>query len=350
MDLGNKIKVLRLRAGVTQEMLAKALEVSFQTISKWENSVCAPDISMLPKLSIYFGVTIDELFDLTTEQRLQRIETMLDMEQELPDNTFAETVSFLEAQLEGEADKGKIYNLLAHTYHHRIVSDSDKVVKYARKALQLRPEIQDCQWLFQKAEGAVARDWNIRNHHQTISFFRELIAKNPESTGNYLHLLDNLIADHRTEEAAEILALYGRQKGHKELQVLVYQGRIAQAEHKVELAEQIISELETRFSEDGDAMFEVANYFADRCLYDKAVECYEASLALDLSHDKKPVPIDALQAIATIYEIQGQYEKAIDYYDKMLGHLESEFGFTEGEPVRAVMVQKIRMMEACKRA
>ena len=52
MELGNKIKNLRLRAGMTQEMLADELGVSFQTISKWENSVCAPDIAMLPKLSM----------------------------------------------------------------------------------------------------------------------------------------------------------------------------------------------------------------------------------------------------------------------------------------------------------
>lgn len=70
MELGNKIKNLRLHAGVTQEMLADELGVSFQTISKWENSVCAPDISMLPKLSVYFGVTIDELFDLTIDKKL----------------------------------------------------------------------------------------------------------------------------------------------------------------------------------------------------------------------------------------------------------------------------------------
>ena len=36
MELGNKIKNLRLRAGLTQEMLAEELGVSFQTISKWE--------------------------------------------------------------------------------------------------------------------------------------------------------------------------------------------------------------------------------------------------------------------------------------------------------------------------
>lgn len=55
MELGNKIKTLRLKAGLTQEKLADQLNVSFQTVSKWENNVCAPDISMLPKLSVFLA-------------------------------------------------------------------------------------------------------------------------------------------------------------------------------------------------------------------------------------------------------------------------------------------------------
>ena len=100
MELGNKIKMLRLKAGLTQEKLADELNVSFQTVSKWENNVCAPDISMLPKLSVFFGVTIDELFNLTSAQKISRIENMLDMEHEIPYNTFTETIDFLKEQLE----------------------------------------------------------------------------------------------------------------------------------------------------------------------------------------------------------------------------------------------------------
>lgn len=51
MDLGSKIKSLRLKAGITQEMMAHELDVSNQSVSKRENNVCAPDIFMLPKLS-----------------------------------------------------------------------------------------------------------------------------------------------------------------------------------------------------------------------------------------------------------------------------------------------------------
>lgn len=349
MELGNKIKMLRLRAGMTQEMLAEELGVSFQTISKWENSVCAPDISMLPKLSVYFGVTIDELFDLTTEQRLHRIENMLDMEQELPHSTFEETMFFLQEQLEGECDRARIYSFLAHLYHHRIMSDCDKVDKYARKSLLLRPEVKDTQWMFQKALGAVACDWNIRNHHKAILVFKEVVEKYPLVARNYLYLMDNLLADHRTKEAAEYLERYKKLEGHMEFQVPIYEGRIALAEHNVELADEKFAELERRFPNAASTAFELANYYADKCDYDKAIAYYEKSFELDKKEKKRPVYTDALWAVEMIYEIQGRYEEAVKTCDRLLAHLETEFGFTEGEPVREVMVEKQRLMELLRK-
>ena len=95
MNIGNKIKALRLKSSTTQEALADALGVSSQSISKWENNVCAPDISLLPSISEFFGVTIDELFDLSVEQKLHRIENMLDYESELTDEVFNNTKEFL---------------------------------------------------------------------------------------------------------------------------------------------------------------------------------------------------------------------------------------------------------------
>lgn len=61
--IGSKIKNLRLAKGDTQEQLAKSLQITFQSISKWENGIASPDISFLPFIAEYFGVTIDELFN-----------------------------------------------------------------------------------------------------------------------------------------------------------------------------------------------------------------------------------------------------------------------------------------------
>ncbi len=51
MNIGLKIKQLRLNAGLTQEQLAARLGISAQSISKWETAVTMPDITLLPLLS-----------------------------------------------------------------------------------------------------------------------------------------------------------------------------------------------------------------------------------------------------------------------------------------------------------
>ncbi|MFA9377858.1 MAG: orotate phosphoribosyltransferase [Lachnotalea sp.] len=61
--VGSMIKKLRVSKGDTQEQLAKVLQISFQSVSKWENGVASPDIAFLPMIAEYFGVTIDELFN-----------------------------------------------------------------------------------------------------------------------------------------------------------------------------------------------------------------------------------------------------------------------------------------------
>ena len=63
MSIGKNIKRLRQNKNLTQEQLAQALHLSNQAVSKWEKETALPDISLLPQLADYFGVTIDELFD-----------------------------------------------------------------------------------------------------------------------------------------------------------------------------------------------------------------------------------------------------------------------------------------------
>lgn len=68
MNIGNKIKVLRKEKGVTQEELANSVGVSFQAVSKWENNIALPDITLLPLLAEYFRVSMDELFDFSLRE------------------------------------------------------------------------------------------------------------------------------------------------------------------------------------------------------------------------------------------------------------------------------------------
>ena len=51
MEIGNKINQLRKLSGMTQEQLAEKLNVSRQTISKWEKGLSIPDAEMLIRLA-----------------------------------------------------------------------------------------------------------------------------------------------------------------------------------------------------------------------------------------------------------------------------------------------------------
>ena len=71
--IGQNIAKWRRDKGLTQDQLAEQLLVSAQAVSKWENDVSMPDITMLPKLAEIFGVTIDQLFSREPEPETQYI-------------------------------------------------------------------------------------------------------------------------------------------------------------------------------------------------------------------------------------------------------------------------------------
>ena len=60
-SIGNRIGRLRRQANMTQEALAEKLGISSQAVSKWENDLSCPDISLLAELSRILGTTADEL-------------------------------------------------------------------------------------------------------------------------------------------------------------------------------------------------------------------------------------------------------------------------------------------------
>lgn len=73
MNIGAKIKELRKRKGITQERLAEYLNISSQAVSKWERNTALPDISLVPKLVSFFGISADELFSINKHSTDKRV-------------------------------------------------------------------------------------------------------------------------------------------------------------------------------------------------------------------------------------------------------------------------------------
>ncbi len=330
MKIGNKIRQMRKNAGLTQEQVAEKLGVSAQSVSKWENEISMPDISLLPDIAETFGISIDELFDLTTEQKFRRIENRIEIDEELPPQTFSEYEEFLKSQVSVTENKATALSLLAHLYHHRMEADSLRVSKYGREAILLDPAKKDCQWLLDKAEGHASWDWNITNHSGAIDFYKEVVAADkiePKSSLPYYYLIDNLLADNRADEAEDTLKIFATLPSANPVMIDVYKAYIALARYDVNTADEIIEECIKNHPKDCGYLFEAAQYYARKCNYKKALELYNRSWA----QEKPPRFWDTLQGIATIYKILGYKEHTSETYDKILECLMTDWGYSKDD-------------------
>ncbi len=76
IQIGEKIRELRKKQNISQDVLAQYLNVSFQAVSKWEQGQTMPDIELVPSIAAFFDVSTDELFDynrLETEKKVEEI-------------------------------------------------------------------------------------------------------------------------------------------------------------------------------------------------------------------------------------------------------------------------------------
>ena len=73
---GEYIYKLRTEAALSQAQLAEKLGVSDKAVSKWENGKAKPQVDMLKKLAIIFGVQVEEMLDMpieTVEKQITKI-------------------------------------------------------------------------------------------------------------------------------------------------------------------------------------------------------------------------------------------------------------------------------------
>ena len=69
LSVAEKIRTKRRERNITQDELAQALGVTFQSVSRWENEAAYPDIELLPKIAAYFKITTDELLGADEETK-----------------------------------------------------------------------------------------------------------------------------------------------------------------------------------------------------------------------------------------------------------------------------------------
>ncbi|MCI9042052.1 helix-turn-helix domain-containing protein, partial [Dubosiella newyorkensis] len=83
MNLGEKIIELRKKEGYSQEELASLLDVSRQSVSKWELNASTPDLDKIVRLSEIFHVSIDSLLQedrIEPEEHVARLMPQTEVE------------------------------------------------------------------------------------------------------------------------------------------------------------------------------------------------------------------------------------------------------------------------------
>lgn len=91
--IGEKIKEHRRKHHMTQEQLAARLNVTYQTVSKWETGISSPDLSLIVPLTKIFHITADELLGINDTENDKRYEEL----KQAYDHTF-KTEDFAERQ------------------------------------------------------------------------------------------------------------------------------------------------------------------------------------------------------------------------------------------------------------
>ena len=76
MSLGERIAGLRIRNRMSQGELAEKINVSRQTISKWETDETLPDIRQSKRLAVLYHMTLDELIEYDFDE--QQAQEMID--------------------------------------------------------------------------------------------------------------------------------------------------------------------------------------------------------------------------------------------------------------------------------
>lgn len=328
MELGNQIKALRQSRGVTQETLAQAIGVSAQAVSKWETAAALPDIALLPQLSAYFGVSIDELFALSDETRLERIQNMLWEQRELDPATVEREREFLLDLCRREPDSAQGWSLLADLELHLAEEHQGRAAEYAKAALERDPEIKGAHDTLVSAMNGRVADWCVANHHELIDWYQGFLEKNPTCRAGYFWLMDQLIDDFRFDEAEETLGQMEALEGD-DFRTQLYRGVLEWYRGDREKAWATWEAMEMGQGKEWLKAFNMGDFLARAGEYGEAQAHYRRAVELQ----PPPRYTDTLDSIAQICELRKDWDGAIAAHREAIDILAKEWGTAQGEQV-----------------
>ncbi|MBE6541889.1 MAG: helix-turn-helix transcriptional regulator [Ruminococcaceae bacterium] len=194
VKLGEKIKTLRKQKNISQEVFAGYLGVSFQAVSKWENGNTMPDVTMIPAIASFFGVSTDELFDFNLFEIEKKVEEICSDAYKFRINDPAKSEEILRDGLQRFPGNDIILNNLLYTldYHTR----SDEVITLCKSLIE---STKDDSVKYDACR-ILATCYKENGRHDLIKPTLEII---PEIYFSKLELMASLLDGEDSYEAAQ---------------------------------------------------------------------------------------------------------------------------------------------------
>ena len=330
MEIGKEIRRLRDGRGLTQEALAEALNVTAQTVSKWECGNSIPDVQLLPEIAVFFGVTIDQLFAMTPDQQMERIENHIYSRGMFDEAELKQIERQLAAFAEDPEREGRALLLMTKLYNNQAEQFRLKAADFGRRAVEKTGGDREAVSELANAWGSYIPDWNVRNHHELIEWFGDYCRRNPTNRAALMCLLDNLIDDRRLDEARAWLDKLAAIDGT--FRTPMYRYLIAVAACDKDESERLLRELESTDDREWCLALTLGDIYTQRQEYDKAVAWYRKG------QEAQPSPkyIDSAVSIAHICEIRGDKAGAVGAYREVLRLMKEEWGIVSGEEREAI--------------
>ena len=314
LNLGTSIRRLRTERGMTQEELAAFAGVSFQAVSKWECGTTTPDIALLPKLAVFFGVRIDDLFGITDEDELERVDFLLGHER-LAEENFVYSQKVLDKVLEHSPDNVRVLKMYARLYFAKNQRDRLEAGRMLRQAMKTAPEDDEIWLLYHQFCGKELDDF--------ISTCEPHLPAVPKTSRLYELLISAMIEQRQFDRAENLIARY---EPHCTTEMpAVFRGDLALVNGDPGKALAIWDRIRTG---DHKAQYEIGERLTN-IDPGRAIAAFERSFAAA----EIPRDLSAVYSLAFLHERLGNRAEAKAAWQTILDVLASDWDTTDGETV-----------------
>ena len=273
-NIGENIKKLRNEKQVTQEQLAEHLCISYQAVSKWENSVTTPDIFLLPAIAEYFEVPIDELFKVNMKGYKNKAARLFAIysykhSKENFEKADAEYEKLIEEnKMDGEDMLN--YGILNQFYAQKLNKKAEDMFK---KAIEMG--------YGERTEGQLSYLLRSQGRNQeNIDKYKELLEKDPDNV-RWWNLLVSAY-DVNYEKALEMVEK-GLEKFPSDAGLLYRYAEICKGQKKYDEAEDYFKKSIEQNPDYGSNYYNMAFMYQDMKKYKEAIWAWEEVIKL---HDR----------------------------------------------------------------